>query len=232
MPAEKEKAISSQIKLEKEMAARELAQAHVPLAPRSGTPYAAVEQEFLSPDEEPKVCVVVTSYNVASYIDQSIRSIVQQTYRNLEVIVVDDASNDGTQQIINEWMERDSRIKAVKMPFGTMGGAGQPTNRGIDMCTGKYLALADGDDFMHVEMYRQMVAKAEKLSLDLTLSSFGTFENTPEKLIIERTYDAKHWNGMIRHCVAKATGSRGVIKPTKCGRLFRISPVPWRKRRA
>jgi glycosyltransferase involved in cell wall biosynthesis len=86
-------------------------------------------------EQEPLVCVVVTVYNVAEYLGKCLESVTQQTVRNLEIIVVDDASTDNFAEVMAQWEAKDKRIRSLRLPLGTVGGAGQPTNRGIESCS-------------------------------------------------------------------------------------------------
>jgi hypothetical protein len=86
-------------------------------------------------DAEPLICVVVTAYNVAEYLGKCLETVTQQTIRNLEIIVVDDASTDNSASVISQYLSRDERIRSLLLPSGTLGGAGQPTNRGIESCS-------------------------------------------------------------------------------------------------
>ena len=65
---------------------------------------------------EPLISVIVPAYNAAAFLDQCLQSIVAQTYRNLEIIVVDDGSTDGTHAICDRWAERDERIRIIHQP--------------------------------------------------------------------------------------------------------------------
>jgi glycosyltransferase involved in cell wall biosynthesis len=85
-------------------------------------------------DPEPLICVVVTVYNVAPYLDKCLETVTAQTVRNLDIIIVDDASTDDTGEVMSRWEAKDSRIRSLRLMMGTNGGAGQPTNRGIELC--------------------------------------------------------------------------------------------------
>ena len=120
------------------------------------------------------VCVVVTAYNVAGYLPECLDSITSQTYPHLDIIVVDDASTDNTTEVVAQRAARDSRIRHLRLPVGTNGGAGQPTNRGIEQCKAesRYLALVDGDDYIGPKMYASMVDMAKRRVLDVVVCNF------------------------------------------------------------
>lgn len=96
---------------------------------------------------KPLVSVIIPAYNVAAYIEESVNSILDQTYKNIEVIAIDDGSNDDTYGILTRLAARDSRLVVVRNDtnlkiVGTL-------NKAIDMCHGEYIARMDGDDYKY-----------------------------------------------------------------------------------
>ena len=92
------------------------------------------------------VSVVVPIYNVEKYLDRCLNSIVNQTYRNLEIILVDDGSPDRCPEMCDAWAEKDSRIKVIHKKNA---GLGMARNTGIENATGSYICFCDSDDYMH-----------------------------------------------------------------------------------
>lgn len=93
-----------------------------------------------------KVSVIVPVYNVEEYLDQCVESIVNQTYTNLEIVLVDDGSPDNCPQICDRWAEQDSRIKVIHKKNGGLSDA---RNYGIEHATGDYLIFIDSDDYIN-----------------------------------------------------------------------------------
>lgn len=91
------------------------------------------------------VSVIVPVYNVASLLDRCLTSICKQTYRDLEIILVDDGSNDGSGQICDDWASRDSRVVSFHK---SNGGLSDARNYGIDRAKGDYLMFVDSDDYV------------------------------------------------------------------------------------
>ena len=89
------------------------------------------------------VSIIVPVYNVERYLDKCIQSISNQTYRNLEIILVDDGATDGSGKICDQWAQRDHRIQVIHKENGGLSDA---RNSGIDIATGKWLMFIDGDD--------------------------------------------------------------------------------------
>ena len=91
------------------------------------------------------VSVVVPVYNVENYLNRCLDSIVSQTYKNIEVILVDDGSTDMSSSMCDEWRYRDNRIKVVNKKNA---GLGEARNSGIENATGKYICFVDSDDYI------------------------------------------------------------------------------------
>ena len=103
--------------------------------------------------ELPRISVIVPVYNVENYLDRCIRSIVEQTYRNLEILLVDDGSPDGSGAICDAWAARDSRIRVVHQENA---GGGAARNTGLELATGTYVAMIDSDDYLQENMFSHL----------------------------------------------------------------------------
>jgi CDP-glycerol glycerophosphotransferase len=114
----------------------------------------------------PRISVVVPIYNVEEYLDACLRSIATQTFADLEVIVVDDGSTDGSAAIAQRWVEKDQRFRLITQPNGGLGNA---RNTGTDAATGEFLAYVDSDDLLPRRAYQLLIR-----SLDKTGSDFAT----------------------------------------------------------
>ena len=97
------------------------------------------------------ISVIVPVYKVEAYLDRCVQSIVDQTYRNLEIILVDDGSPDRCGAMCDAWAEKDSRIKVIHK---ANGGLSDARNVGMAIATGEYLAFVDSDDYLAPEMYQ------------------------------------------------------------------------------
>ncbi|MDR3117129.1 MAG: glycosyltransferase [Puniceicoccales bacterium] len=124
----------------------------------------------------PKVSVVVPIYNTEKYLRQCLDSIVGQTLRDLEIILVDDGSTDGSAAIVDEYAKKDRRIVAIHQRNGGMGKA---YNSGIARAGGEYIGLVESDDWIEPDMYELLYAAAKKYDADLAKSSF--FVHIPGK---------------------------------------------------
>ncbi len=95
-------------------------------------------------EPKPKISVVMPAFNAERYIDESIKSILDQTFQEFELIIIDDGSTDKTEQIIEEYAKRDGRIIVIKNKKNL--GVAKCRNIGIDRAQGKYIAWQDADD--------------------------------------------------------------------------------------
>lgn len=105
----------------------------------------------------PSLSVIIPCFNAVRYIGRSIDSVLNQTYRDLELIVVDDASTDGSMEVVRERALRDGRVR----PHGLQEGAGVAAarNKGLELARGRYVAFLDADDaWMESKVEKQLVA--------------------------------------------------------------------------
>lgn len=115
---------------------------------------------------EEKISVIVSVYNKVDYLNKCIESICQQTYKNLEIILVDDGSNDGSESICDDWARMDTRIVTVHVKNG---GISKARNIGIEYATGEWIGFVDADDFIEANMYSEMKKVASKQNADIVI---------------------------------------------------------------
>ena len=96
------------------------------------------------------ISVIVPVYKVEAYLDECVQSIVSQTYKNLEIILVDDGSPDKCPQMCDAWAEKDSRIRVENKKNGGLSSA---RNAGLEIARGEYVSFVDSDDFFDSKMY-------------------------------------------------------------------------------
>ena len=97
----------------------------------------------------PCITVIVPVYNVKDYLPQCIESVLQQTWRNFELLLIDDGSTDGSADICNLYAEEDLRIRCVHKENG---GVSSARNRGLDEAKGEYISFLDSDDYFDPDM--------------------------------------------------------------------------------
>ena len=115
---------------------------------------------------EKKISVIVPIYNVAQYLEKCLKSIINQTYQNLEIILVDDGSTDDSADLCDIYAKKDKRIKVIHKKNGGLSDA---RNVGIDSATGEYLAFIDSDDWIDNTMFEEMEKKIEQENVDIVI---------------------------------------------------------------
>jgi len=119
--------------------------------------------------EKPLISIIVPVYNVEAYLPKSLDSIINQTYENLEIIVVNDGSTDNSPQICEEYAKRDSRIKLLHKKNGGLSSA---RNAGLDIANGEYIGFVDSDDYIEENMYLEMLNSLKKYDANLVICSY------------------------------------------------------------
>lgn len=126
---------------------------------------------------KPKVSIVVPIYNVEKYLRECVDSILNQTLKNIEVILIDDGSPDGCGKIIDEYARTDKRVVAVHQENS---GYSKAVNRGIDMARGEYVGIIESDDFIDDDMYESLYNNAKKNKTDVTKGLFYIYRTNPK----------------------------------------------------
>ena len=120
------------------------------------------------------VSVIIPCYNVEKYLDRCLDSVVNQTYKNLEIILVDDGSTDETPAMCDSWAEKDSRIKVIHKENDGLANA---RNSGIEICTGDYVEFVDSDDFVDNDIVEFLLNLSVEYDADVSRCGFYTFDN-------------------------------------------------------
>lgn len=132
-----------------------------------------------------KVSIIMPVYNAVHYIDIAITSILNQTYPNFELIIIDDGATDGTSEICQKYCNQDNRIKYIRQ---TNKGICKARNTGLELATGEYIAFSDHDDKYEPNYIELMLNKAQEENLDIVKCGVyfeETFANGNQKTTIE-----------------------------------------------
>lgn len=116
--------------------------------------------------EEPLISVIVPVYNVEKYLRRCLDSIINQTYRNIEIILIDDGSTDGSEKICNEYVKKDKRAKVF---IQDNMGVSSARNVGLKKAKGKYIAFVDSDDCIDVDYLRKLYSLIKNESGDVSI---------------------------------------------------------------
>lgn len=168
--------------------------------------------------KRPKVSIVVPIYNVERYLKTCVDSILGQTLRDIEIILVDDGSPDGCGKIIDEYARKDSRVIAVHQENS---GYSKAVNRGIDMARGEYIGIIESDDFIDDDMYESLYNNAKRYKTDVTKGLFYIFRSVPKAGERQNTI-YKNPNG-----VDLRLAPDGVFKPEDWPRIIGFHASIW-----
>ena len=113
-----------------------------------------------------KLSVIIPIYNVEKYLDRCIKSICNQTYENLEIILVDDGSTDGSPEMCDQYVEKDKRIKVIHKQNGGLSDA---RNVGLEYATGQYIFFCDSDDYVERDLISECMESISKDSIDILI---------------------------------------------------------------
>lgn len=162
----------------------------------------------------PLVSVIVPAYNVHQYLDDCISSIVCQTYSNIQIIIVDDGSTDGTSSKCDSWQRRDNRIIAIHK---RNNGASSARNRGIQEATGEYCLFVDSDDLIERDAITKLVSCITSLNVDVVSFDIAPFDdrgNLPRNASVPGEYPALEKNDPTGCLEQLYLGNIGNFAPT------------------
>lgn len=125
---------------------------------------------FRNTKNVPKVSIIVPCYGVEKFLDRCMNSLINQSLKDIEIILVDDKSPDKVPMMCDEWAKKDDRIKVIHKKVNE--GLGLARNTGLQYVEGEYVAFVDSDDYVDVDMYEKLYEKAKSSSLDTCYCSF------------------------------------------------------------
>lgn len=127
------------------------------------------------------ISVIVPVYNVEKYLEKCVNSILNQTYKNLEIILIDDGSPDGCPEMCDNLAKTDGRIKVIHKQNGGLSDA---RNVGIENATGKLISFVDSDDFLNTNYFETLYKNLTKTNSDISICSFVSVQ---ENEIVDTT---------------------------------------------
>lgn len=135
---------------------------------------------------QPTVSIIIPVYNIENYIANCLESVLNQSYSQLEIICVDDGSNDSSAQIIRSFAKKDSRVIYVRQDNAGVSAA---RNKGLDTATGDYVFFLDGDDYLHRQAVEILVDGAVKTGAQMICSDYTVTKSLDEKNADYSDYD-------------------------------------------
>ncbi|MBS6685932.1 glycosyltransferase family 2 protein [Thomasclavelia spiroformis] len=127
-----------------------------------------------------KISIIIPVYNVEKYISKCLDSVINQTYQNLEIIIIDDGSPDKSYKICKNYLQKDSRLKLIRQKNKGLSGA---RNTGLENSTGKYVFFLDSDDYINSETIEILYKNAIFYNSDIVMCSSRIIDEDSNKLI-------------------------------------------------
>ena len=135
------------------------------------------------------ISVIIPVYNVEKYLKQCVDSVLKQTYRNIEIILVDDGSTDSSGHICDEYLNVDERIKVIHKKNA---GLSEARNHGLDSANGDYVYFLDSDDWIQKDTLSSLMQKAHETNVDIVFFDSKSFEDSDKGYQIPQRYIRKH----------------------------------------
>lgn len=177
------------------------------------------------------ISIIVPVYNVEKYLDRCVHSICNQTYSELEIILVNDGSTDSSANICEQWKTRDSRIRVITKQNGGLSSA---RNMGVEGAVGQYLMFVDSDDYILPDMVDKLYTAIIQQEADVSICNFqyvdehgldwGVNNNLPitdgvisgETILKEKMFESKNWYWVVAwNKLYRADVFRGIQYPIK-----------------
>ena len=117
-----------------------------------------------------KVSVITPMYNCEKFISETIESVLNQTYTNWEMIIIDDCSTDKSKQIVKQYIERDKRIRLIALNENS--GAAVARNKGIEVSSGRFIAFLDGDDLWEPNKLEKQIQFMTEKNIGFSFTSY------------------------------------------------------------
>lgn len=148
------------------------------------------------------ISVIIPNYNNEKFLQRCIESVIGQTYKNLEIIIVDDGSTDNSWNIIEDYSKKDSRIKAYRK---NNTGVSDTRNYALEICNGEFIGFVDSDDYIDLNMYSIMIEKLRRYDAQISIISFAdnivrdeqVYVFSSHEAILEMNYGKKFMGHMV-----------------------------------
>jgi len=163
-----------------------------------------------------KISVIVPVYNVEQYLERCIDSIINQTYKNLEIILVNDGSTDNSGQLCDELAKKDDRIRVIHKKNGGLSDA---RNVGVDEAKAELIGFIDSDDYIDEDMYELLINNLKAANADLSMCGhYDVYNNVPEAQVV----DKKTWELSPREAIKMVMEAK-ILSVTAVNKLYKKS---------
>lgn len=169
-------------------------------------------------DNQDLISIIVPIYNVEKYLDRCINSIINQSYKNIEIILVNDGSTDNSLKICEKYKLIDDRVIIINKKNG---GQSEARNFGINVAKGEYISFVDSDDLIHIDMYSILYSAIIKNDSDISICRYKKFNSNNIDRIIHDSIQKKK-NVIVKHV-------NNEYALSKCLNTKRITVSAWSK---
>lgn len=165
-------------------------------------------------EEDSLVSIIVPIYKVEEYLDRCIKSIVSQTYKNIEIILVDDGSPDRCPIICDKWKMTDSRVKVIHKKNGGLSDA---RNEGIKIAVGEYIAFIDSDDWIDNNWIEALITEIKRKGCEIAIGWTRLCSDEDKTILLRGMQNGVYSNIDIVYKLIQENG----IFPTACDKLYK-----------
>ena len=170
-----------------------------------------------------KISIIVPVYNVENYLHQSLESIINQSYKNIEIICINDGSTDNSLMILKEYEKKDKRIKVISQ---NNKGLAATKNVGMKVATGDYITFVDSDDFIDLNVYEKCIESIIKYKPDIVIYQI-LFENSKDQRIIESKIYINDSLSAINNFKVFPSSCNKVFKKTLLENVYFIEDIKY-----
>lgn len=164
------------------------------------------------------ISIIVPVFNVAPFLPRCIESLINQDYKNIEIILIDDGSSDGSGMICDEYADKDSRIKVYHQEYHGVSGA---RNKGLDISSGEYIMFLDSDDEAHPQYVSKLFNTLNENNLDIAQCCLIRIKNGKRINELEVKDSVQIFSGLEMQC--KTFERNRYFTMCLCGKLFKKS---------
>ena len=169
-----------------------------------------------------KITVIVPVYNVEHYLDKCLDSVIKQTYKNIEIIVVNDGSTDNSGEICQEYAQKDNRIVYIEKENGGLSDA---RNAGLDQMTGSYVTFVDSDDWIEQDYVETLYQKITEYQADIAIGNYYSFDEERSLFLFhilgDSYYEKAHDNVSIFENLYENQEMRSFALISAWGKLYK-----------
>lgn len=179
---------------------------------------------YLNPKVAPEVSVIVPAWNVESYIKDCLTSILTQTFKNIEVIVINDCSSDKTENIVNN-LSTDTRLRCIQS--STRLGPGGARNLGLNEAIGRYIIFIDGDDTIENELLETLLSATKAHNADIVECGMKALYIDDQKTTVKLVFpEVKCFEkNQLSHYLSNYLVGKNYISPSFCNKLFKAELI-------